>query len=211
MREILIYFSRPILALMAGVALTFTPPALAQSQPGYGVQIARSAEAMVGANIQYDPSYRGLSYPWGDVPSNTGVCADVVIRAYRAVGIDFQKRVHQDMTAHFSSYPKRWGLSRPDRNIDHRRVLNLETFLRRHGARRAKSHDFSLYKPGDIVAWTLPGGLPHMGIVSTKKNADGEPLVVHHIGGRPRLEAVLFEWPMTGHYRYFVPTGARDR
>ena len=196
--------------VIIGGVLISASPALAQSA-SYGEKIAQSAEVMVGADIQYDPSYRRLTYPWGDVPANKGVCADVVIRAYRSVGIDFQKRLHEDMKANFSAYPKRWQLSRPDRTIDHRRVLNLEVFLRRHGARRSTSHDYSLYRPGDIVAWTLPGGLPHMGIVSTKKSARGEPLIVHHIGGRPRLDAVLFEWPMTGHYRYYVPPPQRDR
>ncbi len=185
--------------------------AQAQNQTAYGHLIAKTAEAMVGADIQYDPAYVGLAYPFGDVAQNRGVCADVVIRAYRAVNVDFQKRVHEDMKTNFSQYPTRWGLSRPDRNIDHRRVLNLEVYLRRQGAEIAGGRDLSAYQPGDIVAWTLPGGLPHMGIVSTRKASDGEPLIVHHIGGRPRLDKILFEWDMTGHYRYFVPEGARDR
>ncbi len=200
------FMSLAILALFS-----FPLAAKAQSQEAYGTLIARTAEAMAGADIQYDPAYVGLAYPFGDVAQNRGVCADVVIRAFRAVDVDFQKRVHEDMKANFSQYPTRWGLSRPDKNIDHRRVLNLEVYLRRQGAEISGGRDLSAYKPGDIVAWTLPGGLPHMGIVSTKKASNGEPLMAHHIGGRPRLDKVLFEWEMTGHYRYFVPEGERDR
>jgi uncharacterized protein len=199
------------LSLLILAFIGFPATAMAQTGEAYGSKIAKTAEAMAGADIQYDPAYVGLSYPFGDVAQNRGVCADVVIRAFRAVDIDFQKRVHEDMKANFSQYPTRWGLSRPDKNIDHRRVLNLEVYLRRAGAEISGGRNLAAYQPGDIVGWTLPGGLPHMGIVSTKKASDGEPLMVHHIGGRPRLDKVLFEWEMTGHYRYFVPERARDR
>ncbi|MGD9169619.1 MAG: DUF1287 domain-containing protein [Candidatus Thiodiazotropha sp.] len=156
-------------------------------------------------SIRYDGSYISIAYPNGDVPSNIGVCTDVLIRAYRVLGIDLQRLVHEDMAAHFDLYPSRriWGLARPDSNIDHRRVPNLQRFFTRHGANLALTHHSSDYKPGDIVTWMLPGNLPHIGIVSDQVSQQtGLPLIVHNIGSGPKLEDMLFHYPITGHYRY---------
>ena len=138
----------------------------------------------------------------GDVPAHTGVCTDVVVRAYRAVGVDLQEAVHKDMKRNFSRYPKIWGLKRPDTNIDHRRVPNLETFLTRRGASLPVSDDPSAYKPGDVVTWRLADGRPHMGIVTTRKSPKGVPLISHNIGWGPRVEDMLFDLKIHGHYRW---------
>lgn len=153
--------------------------------------------------VTYDGSYRRLDYPGGDVPDSIGVCTDVVVRAYRSVGIDLQKLVHEDMVRNFSEYPQNWALDRPDRNIDHRRVPNLQTFLRRHEAEMTGSTDANEFKAGDLVTWVLPGNLPHIGIVIDRVSADGRRrLVVHNIGSGPKAEDVLLSYPITGHYRY---------
>jgi uncharacterized protein YijF (DUF1287 family) len=156
-------------------------------------------------SVRYDGSYRTIAYPNGDVPSNIGVCTDVLIRAYRTLGIDLQQLVHEDMVAHFDRYPSRriWGLVRPDKNIDHRRVPNLQCFFTRHGTSLQVTRNGSDYKPGDIVTWLLPGNLPHIGIVSDKVDQQTKsPLIVHNIGAGPKLEDMLFYYPITGHYRY---------
>ena len=153
--------------------------------------------------VRYDGSYRRISYPGGDVPDDIGVCTDVVIRAYRALGIDLQVAVHEDMSAHFATYPDSWGLERPDRNIDHRRVPNLQTFFSRQGAALPVSDDPGAYRPGDLVTWMLPGNLPHIGVVVDRRSTDGgRPLIVHNIGAGPRIADALFDYPITGHYRY---------
>lgn len=132
-----------------------------------------------------------------------GVCTDVVVRSYRAVGIDLQERVHRDMRAAFPAYPRLWGLSRPDPNIDHRRVPNLQVFFRRQGAQLPVSQDLDDTQPGDLVTWVLPGDLPHIGIVIHRRSSDGaRPLIVHNIGNGPKIEDILFRFPITGHYRY---------
>jgi uncharacterized protein len=167
--------------------------------------LVAGARAQVGVTTRYDPAYASIAYPGGDVPIERGVCADVVIRAFRKVGIDLQVLVHQDMRANFAAYPRAWGLRRTDRNIDHRRVLNLETFLRRRGFALRDSFAATQFKPGDIVTWRLPpGGLPHIGIVSDRVSADrsGRPLVIHNVGSGAREEDVLFAWPQAGHYRW---------
>ena len=154
-------------------------------------------------DVTYDGGYRGIDYPNGDVPDDIGVCTDLVIRSYRAVGIDLQERVHVDMRDNFEAYPDHWGLSRPDPNIDHRRVPNLQVFFERHGESLQPSNDPDDYRPGDLVTWMLPGNLPHIGIVVDRRSADGErPLLVHNIGAGPELEDMLFSFPITGHYRY---------
>lgn len=192
-------------------------PAVAQQNDNFGLQLAAAAMKSAGADIRYNGAYLRLEYPWGDAPANQGVCTDVVIRAYHQMDVDLQARVHKDMVKNFSAYPSQrvWGLSRPDRNIDHRRVLNLEVFFRRHGQFLAVSDEASDYLPGDIIAWRVPkyggGTTPHIGMVTAVKTANGEPLVVHHLSGKPLLENVLFAWPMTGHYRYHVAAEARDR
>ncbi len=137
------------------------------------------------------------------MPAGIGVCTDVVIRAYRAIGIDLQQRVHEDMARAFSSYPKAWGLARPDPNIDHRRVPNLQAYLRRQNAQLAVSRNAADYQAGDLVTWMLPGALPHIGLVTDRRTADGaRPLIVHNIGRGPELEDMLLGFEITGHYRY---------
>lgn len=169
-----------------------------------------AANAQVGVTIHYDGSYRQLSYPGGDVPEDRGVCTDVVVRAMRAAGIDLQQRVHEDMKAHFADYPAIWGLSKPDSNIDHRRVPNLETWFRRSGFALAPGRMAAGYEAGDIVSWRLPNGLPHIGIVSDRRSTDGaRPLVIHNIGAGTREEDALFDYPLTAHFR--VGSGAMAR
>lgn len=157
--------------------------------------------------VRYDGSYISMSYPNGDVPENIGVCTDVVIRSYRAIGTDLQVLVHEDMKENFSLYPSKriWGLNSTDRNIDHRRVPNLQTFFKRNGQELEISSDKADYQPGDLVTWMLPGNLPHIGIVTDKVSTKtGNPLISHNIGAGPKLEDRLFQYPITGHYR-FVP------
>ena len=171
--------------------------------PAYGpADLVAAAIAQTHARVIYDGSYRRIAYPGGDVPETIGVCTDVVIRAYRRVGVDLQVKVHEDMTRSFTSYPRQWGMTAPDANIDHRRVPNLQTFFRRAGAEVAVSRDAAAYQPGDLVTWMLPGNLPHIGIVTDQKSAAGTPLVVHNIGRGPEVEDTLFTYPITGHYRY---------
>ena len=156
-------------------------------------------------SVLYDGSYVSISYPGGDVPDDRGVCTDVLIRTYRKLGIDLQKRVHEDMRENFHEYPSRriWGLTRPDSNIDHRRVPNLQTFFTRKGENLPVSDNKEDYQPGDIVTWMLPGNLPHIGIVSNRlAESDATPLIVHNIGSGPKLENMLFSYPITGRYRY---------
>lgn len=157
------------------------------------------------SQVRYDGRYFVMAYPGGDVPGNVGVCTDLVIRAYRKLGIDLQALVHQDMQSNFSAYPSKriWGLNRPDPNIDHRRVPNLQVFFSRKGESLPTSDDPRDYLPGDLVSWRLPGNLPHIGIVTDKSApASGNPLIVHNIGAGPRLEDGLFSYEITGHYRY---------
>jgi uncharacterized protein YijF (DUF1287 family) len=156
--------------------------------------------------VRYDGSYRRIPYPGGDVPDSIGVCTDLVIRSYRAVGIDLQKEVHLDMTREFSAYQDAWGLGAPDPNIDHRRVPNLRTFFERKADSRPISGNPQDYRPGDLVTWMLPGNLPHIGIVVDRRSTDGKrPCVAHNIGEGPKVEDVLFRYPLTGHYRYRGP------
>lgn len=158
-------------------------------------------------SVRYDAAYVRIPYPMGDVPADTGVCADEIIRVYRALGLDLQQLVHEDMARAFSRYPKIWGLSRPDTNIDHRRVPNLETFFRRHGLELSLSETGLDYQPGDIVTWRLDGRLPHIGIVTDILSADGlRPLIVHNVGAGPQLEDVLFAYPLAGRFRYSGPS-----
>jgi uncharacterized protein YijF (DUF1287 family) len=167
-------------------------------------QLVAAAIAQTRTAVTYDGSYRRIPYPGGDVPETIGVCTDVVIRAYRRIGVDLQVGVHEDMTRAFASYPRLWGMSRPDRNIDHRRVPNLQTFFRRAGAQLPASTDPSAYRAGDLVTWMLPGNLPHIGVVIDRHAPGGTPLVVHNIGRGPEIEDILFRYPITGHYRYQV-------
>ncbi len=190
------------------IALLLLPGAtMAQDQPSdFLIQLVAAAIERTTHEVRYDGSYRRLNYPHGDVPDNIGVCSDLVIRAYRAVGVDLQRLVHEDMSINFQEYPQSWGLSRPDPNIDHRRVPNLRSFLRRQKAELPISSIGSDYHAGDLVTWMLPGNLPHIGIVAERFSDDGRrPLIVHNIGAGPELQDLLFEYPITGHYRYLGP------
>jgi hypothetical protein len=167
-------------------------------------------EAAVGRTsrqVRYDPTYFKIPYPGGDVPAEVGVCTDEVIRSYRAVGVDLQREVHEDMAANFPAYPRKWGLKKTDTNIDHRRVPNLMVFFERAGAGLPVTQDARDYKPGDVVTWDLPGGLTHIGIVvNVPSDADESRMqIVHNIGAGPKMEDVLFNWKITGHYRYAGP------
>jgi uncharacterized protein YijF (DUF1287 family) len=166
-------------------------------------QLSQKAAELTNDRVTYDPSYFSISYPNGDVPADRGVCTDVVIRAYRKLGIDLQKEVHEDMRSNFSVYPKNWGLSKPDRNIDHRRVPNLMVFFKRFGEELPKSNNGLDYKPGDIVCWNLSGGITHIGIVSNRKVLGTDRYyVVHNIGAGQVFEDMLFKFKIIGHYRY---------
>jgi len=163
-----------------------------------------AAVAQVGVTTGYDPSYVTLTYPGGDVPKETGVCSDVIVRAFRGVGIDLQKEIHEDMSRRWADYPKRWGLSAPDRNIDHRRVPNLMTYFVHKGKSLPLTESADDYWPGDIVAWDLGGGVDHIGIVTDMSSSPtGRSLIDHNIGAGAKVEDVLFRWRITGHYRYF--------
>jgi len=162
------------------------------------------AIAQAGVTTGYDPSYVALDYPGGDVPENTGVCSDVVVRAFRKAGIDLQKEIHEDIKAARSEYPKRWGPIGPDRNIDHRRVLNLMTYFTRQRKSLPISSSAADYQPGDIVAWELTSGIDHIGNVTNMlSDSDDRYLIVHNIGAGTRIEDVVFAWTIKGHYRFF--------
>ena len=184
--------------LLTSLALSL--PAL--SQPALRTMI-EGAKRQVGVTRGYDPNYRRIPYPNGDVPRETGVCTDVVIRAYRHAGTDLQVLVHEDMKSAFSVYPKNWGLRRPDTNIDHRRVPNLATFFKRKGKALEVTRRGADYKPGDIVTWRLSSGVPHIGVISDVPiRGTDRYLVVHNIGSGAQIEDVLFAYSLTGHYRY---------
>jgi uncharacterized protein YijF (DUF1287 family) len=196
--------SRALFVLLAG--LIAAPAALAQPAgwPPDGVaRMVAAAVEQARKPARYDGAYRRIPYPMGDVPADVGVCTDVVIRAYRAVGVDLQQRVHEDMRAAFAAYPRAWGLTRPDPNIDHRRVPNLQRYFTRRGAARPRSSRPGDYAAGDLVTWMLPGNLPHIGVVSDRRSPDGaRPLIVPNIGRGPQIEDMLFVHPITGHYRF---------
>ncbi len=183
---------------------------LQQDAEPWAEKLIAAAEGQIGVTVLYDPAYVSLAFPNGDLPRERGVCTDVVVRAYRdALGFDLQQAVNKDMKAHFSAYPKIWGLSRPDRNIDHRRVPNLQTYFKRRGADLPVSANPADYLPGDIVTQMLPGNLPHMAIVTRRLSPDGSrPMMVHNIGAGTRLEDRLFEFELTGHYRFKPPIAA---
>jgi uncharacterized protein YijF (DUF1287 family) len=179
--------------------LLLASPAFAGSEPS---RLTEAARDQVGVTVTYDPAYASLDFPGGDIPRERGVCTDVVIRALRdGWGIDLQLAVNRDMKADFSAYPALWGLTTTDRNIDHRRVPNLRTLFARIGAELPLDDGPTPYLPGDIVTWTLPGNLDHIGIVSDRLTQDGTPLILHNIGAGAREEDILFAYPMTGHYR----------
>jgi uncharacterized protein YijF (DUF1287 family) len=203
---------------LAILCFVLCPPAVltsfAQTAPST-TQRAAFTQRLVAAAIErthhtvrYEPAYVRIPYPGGDVPADTGVCTDEIIRIYRAVGVDLQKEVHEDMVGNLERYPnhRRWGLAHTDTNIDHRRVPNLMAFFSRKGETLPVSTKPADYSPGDIVTWDLGGSVPHIGMVVDKKSPQtGRYLVVHNIGQGPKMEDVLFQWKITGHYRYFGP------
>ena len=168
--------------------------------------LVQAGRSQVGVTLRYDPAYVSLPYPGGDVPPDRGVCTDVIIRAYRtAYGCDLQRLVHEDMSGAFQTYPKTWGMKGTDKNIDHRRVANLQIFFERRKARLPVTDRGADYLPGDLVSVMLPGNRPHIMIVSDRKRSDGLPLVIHNIGQGAREEDCLFDFPRTGHYRFLPP------
>ena len=168
----------------------------------FATKLAHAALDRTKHTVRYEPAYIRLDYPNGDVPAETGVCTDEVIRAYRALGLDLQKLVHEDMKRNFSAYPKNWGLSRPDSNIDHRRVPNLKAFLKRKGTSLPVTDKPEDYLPGDLITCTVPPNLPHIAMVVPAPDGGPRPWIVHNIGSGPQLEDRLFTFPLTGHYRW---------
>lgn len=168
--------------------------------------LVTAARSQIGKTTTYDAAYVSLKYPGGDLPIEKGVCTDVIIRALRtALSADLQKLVHEDMAANFSAYPRIWGLKKPDKSIDHRRVPNLQKFFDRRGLTLPITQNAADYQPGDLVTCTVPPRLPHIMIVSDKKTADGRPLIIHNIGRGAQEEDGLFTYPLTGHYRWKAP------
>jgi uncharacterized protein YijF (DUF1287 family) len=180
-------------------------PSLVDIQPESVRRLLESAHDQVKVTTKYTQDYVVIPYPNGDLPPDTGACTDVVIRAFRKAGVDLQKEVHEDMAANFASYPQKWGLRSTDTNIDHRRVPNLQTFFTRRGKSLPVSNDADTYKPGDVVTWDLDGkGMTHTGLVSNDWNESKKRyLIIHNIGGGVHEEDRLFDWKITGHYRYF--------
>jgi len=190
------------LLLFSFISLLLKPDTVrCQDTSTFLSRLALAAETLTRQSVIYDPMYYNIPYPNGDIPSDRGVCTDVVIRAYRLLGIDLQQKVHEDMTKYFHFYPKIWALKRTDKNIDHRRVPNLMLYFTRYGKSVALSNVAKDYQPGDIVCWNLGGGTTHIGIVSTRKAPSGRFLIVHNIGAGQVLEDCLFSYTMIGHYR----------
>lgn len=183
--------------------LLFLIPVVAIGQTSFGWRLAHAASDLTSEDVVYNGTYFSIEYPNGDVPQGYGVCTDVIIRAYRGVDIDLQKEVHIDMKFHFKSYPQNWGLSGTDKNIDHRRVPNLRRFFKRKNAAQTITKNEANYLPGDVVSWVLSSGLTHIGIVSDKKVPQSNRYyMVHNIGAGQVYEDCLFQYKITGHYRY---------
>jgi uncharacterized protein len=197
---------RTLVTCIAAIPFSALPVRAESSPEPWAKKLIDAARSQVGVTLRYDPAYTQLNFPNGDVPRERGVCTDVVIRAYRdAFGLDLQSAVNADMKRNFSAYPKIWGLTRTDANIDHRRVPNLRVFLKRKGAELAVSSDGADYQPGDLVTQNLPGNLPHIAIVSDSLNSAATArLVIHNIGGGAQIEDTLFAFSVTGHYRFEV-------
>lgn len=201
---------------VAGIAFVVSQPYLRGATPeqveasrarlpkdeAFATKLANAALDRTLRTVRYEPAYVRLDYPNGDVPPDTGVCTDEVIRSYRSLGLDLQKLVHEDMKQNFSAYPKNWGLSRPDPNIDHRRVPNLKTFFKRKGSSLPVTDKPEDYLPGDLITCTVPPHLPHIAMVVPAPDGGSRPWIVHNIGNGPQLEDRLFEFPLTGHYRW---------
>ncbi|MGI9407282.1 MAG: DUF1287 domain-containing protein [Hyphomicrobiaceae bacterium] len=191
------------LAMVSG--LPFRAAAQTQSV-SWGLQLVNAARSQIGVTIRYDGAYASLKFPGGDIPREVGVCTDVIIRAYRdAFDYDLQLAVNTDMSRNFGAYPRKWSLRRPDRNIDHRRVPNLQTFFRRKGAALGAASSPESYQPGDLVTQMISGRLPHIGIVSDRRAASGRFMLIHNIGAGAQEEDVTASFPVTGHYRFKPP------
>ena len=196
-----------VLSLLLVAGMLAAQPA--QSRQDFLRKFSTAALERTQHVVRYDGAYVRIPYPGGDVPASTGACTDEVIRAYRALGIDLQKEVHEDMAANFSAYPTRWGRRAPDTNIDHRRVPNLMVFFGRKGEALPITTRAEDYAPGDLVTWELGGGATHIGMVVDKRTFfTRRYMIVHNIGSGPKLEDVLFSWKITGHYRYFGPSSS---
>lgn len=166
-------------------------------------KLSKAAIELTAQEVEYDPAYFSIDYPRGDIPSHKGVCTDVVIRAYRKLGIDLQQKIHEDMKKNFNLYPNIWGLKKPDTNIDHRRVPNLMKFFARKGTVKKNTDNPSDYSVGDIVCWNLSGAITHIGIVVDRKSGDGKrQMIVHNIGSGQVIEDILFSYKIIGHYSY---------
>jgi uncharacterized protein len=199
-----------VLAAAARHAPAQGQPSTADLRKQFLLKLSAAAIERTHHTVRYDGAYVRIPYPGGDVPADTGVCTDEVIRSYRTLGIDLQKEVHEDIAAHFAAYPnqRRWGRTSPDSNIDHRRVPNLMTFFSRKGEALPITDHAEDYAPGDLITWDLGHGLTHIGIVVDRKGSWGRRyMIVHNIGAGPKMEDVLFDWKITGHYRYFGPCG----
>ncbi len=183
-------------------ALAAAARAQLPADDGFATRLCLAALDQTRLQVRYDGAYVRIAYPGGDVPADTGVCTDVVIRGLRVLGFDLQQLVHEDMRRNFAAYPKQWGLKQPDTNIDHRRVPNLQTFFRRRGAALPVSTQPSRFQPGDLITCTVAGRLPHIAIVVPAPDGGPVPWIVHNIGQGPKLENRLFEFPLTGHYRW---------
>jgi uncharacterized protein YijF (DUF1287 family) len=201
------YFALALVVLLGELASAQQGSVQPRSRTEFLQLLVMSAVERTHHAVRYDAAYVRIPYPGGDVPSGTGVCTDEIIRAYRAVGVDLQKEVHEDMVQNFSLYPHRWPAQRsgPDSNIDHRRVPNLMMFFQRKGQALPVTARREEYLPGDLVTWDLGGGVPHIGIVVDQRSPSSHFMIVHNIGQGPRMEDVLFNWKVTGHYRYFGP------
>ncbi|MDR3058384.1 MAG: DUF1287 domain-containing protein [Dysgonomonas sp.] len=183
--------------------LLFSTITILAQEADFYKRLSAAAIELTKDKVTYDPRYYSISYPNGDVPADKGVCTDVIIRAYRKLGIDLQKKIHEDMRANFSKYPKKWGMKSTDKNIDHRRVPNQATFFSRFGTVKKISNKGEEYLPGDIVTWDLGGGITHVGIVTDRMSSDKKrPLIVHNIGQGQVLQDCLFSYTITGHYCY---------
>lgn len=205
-RGVRITFLRLLRLLLVALLSCAAFPQDTSSQAEFSRRLVAAAKERTHHSVRYVSAYVRIPYPGGDVPPDTGVCTDEIIRSYRAVGVDLQKEVHEDMARNFEAYPnkRRWSLTHPDSNIDHRRVPNLMVFFQRKGQSLPITSRAEDYAPGDLVTWDLGGNVPHIGIVVDQKGRTGRFLIVHNIGEGPKMEDVLFNWKITGHYRYLA-------
>jgi uncharacterized protein YijF (DUF1287 family) len=201
-----------VVVIIVSTAISQARPADPGDRQEFFRQLVAAAVERTHYSVRYVSAYVRIPYPGGDVPADSGVCSDEIIRSYRAVGVDLQKEVHEDISKNFSVYPnqRRWLLAHPDSNIDHRRVSNLMVFFQRKGQTLPITTRAADYSPGDLVTWDLGRGVRHIGIVVDRKSPQGRLMMVHNIGEGPKMEDVLFNWKITGHYRYFGPGDGRS-